>query len=59
MSTPIVCLAKESVNAAYETTLEQGLAYEKKVFQSTFATADRKTGMEAFVAKKPTTWKDE
>jgi len=59
MSNPIVCLAKESVNVAFETTLEQGLAYEKRVFQSTFATADRKEGMEAFVAKKSATWKDE
>jgi len=58
-SSPVVCLAKETVNAAYETTLEQGLAYEKRVFQSTFATADRKAGMEGFVAKQQVTWKDE
>jgi len=60
LSNPIVCLAKEAVNSAYETTLEHGLNHEKKIFQSTFATVDRKAGMEAFIAKKtPTTWKDE
>ncbi|XP_070157261.1 probable enoyl-CoA hydratase, mitochondrial [Polyergus mexicanus] len=48
----IVSLAKESVNAAYETTLQQGLQYEKKLFHSTFSLADRKEGMTAFLEKR-------
>lgn len=42
---------KDVVNAAYETTLKQGLAYEKRVFWATFATEDRKLGMSNFVNK--------
>ncbi|KAM0729243.1 putative enoyl-CoA hydratase, mitochondrial [Formica fusca] len=49
----IVSLAKESVNAAYETTLQQGLQFEKKLFHSTFSLADRKEGMAAFLEKRP------
>ncbi|XP_046481697.1 uncharacterized protein Echs1 isoform X1 [Neodiprion pinetum] len=48
----IVSMAKESVNAAYETTLRQGLQLEKKLFYGTFATADQKEGMTAFVEKR-------
>ncbi len=51
-SQPIVAMAKETVNAAYETTLQQGLLFERRVFYSTFATDDRKEGMEAFVEKR-------
>lgn len=46
-------LAKKSVNASLETTLQQGLEYEKMIFDATFATHDRKEGMEAFVEKRP------
>jgi len=42
---------KDVVNTAYETTLSQGIAYEKRVFWSTFATEDRKLGMNNFVNK--------
>ncbi|XP_076757089.1 enoyl-CoA hydratase, short chain 1 [Xylocopa sonorina] len=49
----IVAMAKESVNAAYETTLTEGLHFEKRMFHGTFATADRKEGMTAFVEKRP------
>nr|QBH73204.1 putative cyclohex-1-ene-1-carboxyl-CoA hydratase [Carausius morosus] len=48
-----VGLCKESVNTAYETTLEQGLKYEKRTFHGTFATDDRKEGMKAFIEKRP------
>ncbi|XP_043276876.1 probable enoyl-CoA hydratase, mitochondrial [Venturia canescens] len=48
----IVAIAKESVNTAYETTLREGLHYEKRAFHATFATADRKEGMSAFVEKR-------
>lgn len=51
-SLPILKMAKETVNKAFETTLEQGLVFEKRVFQSTFATKDQKEGMKAFVEKR-------
>ncbi|KOC61682.1 putative enoyl-CoA hydratase, mitochondrial [Habropoda laboriosa] len=49
----VVAMAKESVNTAYETTLKEGLHFEKRMFHGTFATADRKEGMTAFVEKRP------
>lgn len=48
----IVALCKESVNKAYETTLREGLHFEKRTFHATFATQDRKEGMTAFVEKR-------
>lgn len=45
--------AKEAVNAAYETSLSQGVLFERRLFHSLFATADQKEGMAAFVAKRP------
>ncbi|XP_044518808.1 enoyl-CoA hydratase, mitochondrial [Gracilinanus agilis] len=51
-------MAKESVNAAYETTLAEGIKTEKKLFYSTFATEDRKEGMTAFVEKRKPNFKD-
>nr|XP_012235427.1 PREDICTED: probable enoyl-CoA hydratase, mitochondrial [Linepithema humile] len=48
----VVAIAKESVNAAYETTLQQGLLFEKRLFHSTFSLADRKEGMAAFMEKR-------
>jgi enoyl-CoA hydratase len=53
MSLPIVMMTKESVNRAYETTLAEGIRFERRVFQSMFATADQKEGMAAFVEKRP------
>jgi enoyl-CoA hydratase len=52
MSQPIVMMIKEAVNRAYETTLSEGVRFERRLFQSTFATADRKEGMAAFVEKR-------
>ncbi|XP_031829873.1 enoyl-CoA hydratase, short chain 1 [Nomia melanderi] len=49
----IVGMAKEAVNTAYETTLQEGLHFEKRTFHGTFATADRKEGMTAFIEKRP------
>ncbi|GII94856.1 enoyl-CoA hydratase [Sinosporangium siamense] len=55
MSLPIAMMAKESVNRAFETTLAEGVRFERRVFHATFATADQKEGMAAFVEKrKPT-----
>jgi len=58
-SKPIVAMAKECVNQAFETTLHSGLQYETRTFQSTFATHDQKEGMRAFSAKEVPKWKDE
>lgn len=52
LSPVAVILAKEAVNAAYETTLTEGLRFEKRSFHGTFATQDRKEGMTAFVEKR-------
>jgi enoyl-CoA hydratase len=51
-SMPIVMIAKEAVNRAYETTLAEGIHYERRVFHSTFGTEDRKEGMTAFLEKR-------
>ncbi|XP_043676003.1 probable enoyl-CoA hydratase, mitochondrial [Vespula pensylvanica] len=48
----VVSMAKESVNMAYETTLQEGLHFEKRMFHGTFATNDRKEGMTAFIEKR-------
>ncbi|XP_032667310.1 probable enoyl-CoA hydratase, mitochondrial [Odontomachus brunneus] len=55
----IVGLAKRAVNTAYETSLQQGLDYERRLFHSTFATADQKEGMSAFMEKRPPNFKNE
>jgi len=52
MSLPSLMIAKESVNRAFETTLSEGMRFERRVFHSLFATADQKEGMTAFVAKR-------
>jgi enoyl-CoA hydratase len=52
MSQPIVMMAKEAVNRAYETTLAEGVRFERRLFHSTFATEDRKEGMAAFIEKR-------
>ncbi|XP_031777728.1 probable enoyl-CoA hydratase, mitochondrial [Nasonia vitripennis] len=54
-----VAMAKDSVNKAYETTLQQGLDYEKRLFWATFATADQKEGMKAFAEKRAPEFKNE
>jgi enoyl-CoA hydratase len=46
-------MAKEAVNRAFETSLAEGIAYERRVFHSLFATQDQKEGMAAFVDKRP------
>jgi enoyl-CoA hydratase len=53
MSLPIVMMAKESINRAYETTLAEGIRFERRLFHSMFAIADQKEGMAAFVEKRP------
>ena len=52
MSQPVAMMAKESVNRAFETTLAEGIRFERRIFHSTFATEDQKEGMSAFVDKR-------
>ena len=52
LSTPIAMMVKESVNRAFETTLGEGVRFERRLFHSTFATEDQKEGMAAFIAKR-------
>jgi enoyl-CoA hydratase len=51
-SLPVAIMAKEAVNRAYETTLAEGVHFERRMFHATFALADQKEGMAAFVAKR-------
>jgi enoyl-CoA hydratase len=58
MSRPIVYMTKESVNRAFETTLAEGVRFERRLFHSAFATEDQKEGMDAFAAKRDPNWKN-
>jgi enoyl-CoA hydratase len=51
-SLPVVMMIKESVNRAYESSLQEGLLFERRTFHSAFALADQKEGMAAFVEKR-------
>jgi enoyl-CoA hydratase len=53
LSRPAVFAAKEAVNRAYETTLAEGVKFERRIFHSLFATEDQKEGMRAFAEKRP------
>ncbi|MFJ6494112.1 enoyl-CoA hydratase [Streptomyces virginiae] len=53
MSKPVAMMAKEAVNGAFETTLTEGVRFERRLFHAVFATADQKEGMSAFVDKRP------
>jgi enoyl-CoA hydratase len=55
-SQPIVALAKEAVNVAYETSLQEGIRFERRVFYATFASEDRQEGMQAFIEKRTPTF---
>jgi enoyl-CoA hydratase len=52
LSLPAVMMAKESINRAFETTLAEGVRFERRLFHSTFATEDQKEGMAAFIEKR-------
>jgi enoyl-CoA hydratase len=52
MSLPIAMMVKESINHAYETSLAEGVRFERRLFHATFATEDRKEGMAAFIEKR-------
>jgi enoyl-CoA hydratase len=51
-SLPVVMMVKESVNRAYETTLSEGVRFERRLFHAAFALDDQKEGMAAFVEKR-------
>ena len=51
-SLPVVMMAKEAVNRAYETTLSEGVHFERRMFHAAFSLADQKEGMAAFVEKR-------
>lgn len=57
-SLPIVMMTKETVNRAYETTLAEGIRFERRVFHAMFATEDQKEGMAAFSEKRKSQFKD-
>lgn len=56
-SAPAVMMAKECVDTAYETTLDQGMRFERRVFHSLFSTEDQKEGMSAFIDKRSADFK--
>jgi enoyl-CoA hydratase len=51
-SLPVVMMAKEAVNRAFETTLAEGIRFERRMFHAAFGTADQKEGMAAFAEKR-------
>jgi enoyl-CoA hydratase len=57
LSTPSVAMAKEAVNVAYETTLREGVRFERRLFLSLFSTEDQKEGMAAFAEKRKPAFK--
>ena len=57
-SHPIVAMIKETVNRAYETTLAEGVRFERRIFHAAFATEDQKEGMAAFSEKRKPDFKD-
>ena len=58
MSLPSLMVAKESVNRAFETTLAEGIRFERRIFHGLFATEDQKEGMTAFIEKRPARFKN-
>ena len=58
MSQTAAMITKESVNRAFETTLAEGIRFERRVFHSLFATEDQKEGMAAFAEKRKAEWKN-
>jgi enoyl-CoA hydratase len=58
LSRPAVFAAKEAVNRAYETTLAEGVKFERRIFHSLFATEDQKEGMRAFAEKREAKFKN-
>ena len=51
-------MTKESINRSFETTLGEGIRFERRVFHAMFGTDDQKEGMAAFVEKRPAKFKN-
>jgi enoyl-CoA hydratase len=58
LSRPAVLAAKEAVNRAFETTLDEGVRFERRLFHAMFATEDQKEGMAAFIEKRKPAFKN-
>jgi enoyl-CoA hydratase len=58
LSRPAVMIAKESVNRAYESSLAEGVLFERRSFHALFATEDQKEGMAAFAEKRQPKWRN-
>lgn len=58
-SLPVLILAKEAILRSFETPLSEGMVNERRLFQSTFALNDRKEGMQAFLEKRPPSFKND
>ena len=58
MSLPSILMIKEAVNRAFESSLTEGVQYERRLFHSTFATEDQKEGMKAFMEKRQPNFRD-
>jgi enoyl-CoA hydratase len=57
-SKPALMVCKEAINRGFESTLSEGVRFERRVFHSLFATADQKEGMAAFIEKRPAKFTD-
>ena len=57
-SLPVVMMIKESINRAYETTLSEGVLFERRLFHSQFGLEDQKEGMAAFLEKRKPAFKN-
>ncbi len=58
LSGPATMMVKEAVNRGFETTLAEGVRFERRLFHAAFATEDQKEGMAAFVEKRAAKWKN-
>jgi len=57
MSRPAAMLVKDAVNRAYETSLSEGIRYERRLFQAALGTPDQREGMSAFIEKRKPEYK--
>ena len=57
-SLPALIMAKDAINASYETSLAQGIIYERRLFRSAFSLDDQKEGMQAFIEKRKAKFKN-
>ena len=58
LSKPSVAMAKEAINRSFESSLSEGILFERRLFYSTFALEDQKEGMSAFIEKRPPVFRD-